>query len=284
MKPALFVVVTLATAPATASAEATSSDPAPPTEVAAVSAPRWARGVVDRVLTLPSGLVVAGGDVIAVNTVTTDMAGVSTTNMSWLADVAAGYGVTDDLEINLITPNYTFALDDFEAKGSLDVGVGYKLLRGAAGGKLEMIARGIGGYDLNAEVARPVRIGFHVQYNVTPRLGVFTHDIGVGNAGISLGVEGDKKPISLTLPIGVGYQVTPALWIEADTAPITSLNLANTSDVFISDVTPALATAVYNFMDGRVDALAYVGFANVQHAGDTYTFGAGLRYYAGKVD
>src|SRR6185436_12572204 len=180
------------TAPTPPTAPAVNATP----EAPAVT-PRWPRGVIDRPLTLPGQLVLAGGDVIGLNTVVMSPAG-STTSMGWLADVALGYGVNDDLEINAITPNYTFTLKDFEIKGPLDIGVGYKLLRGAAGGKLEMIARAISGYDLNASAVRPVRLGLHVQYNLTPTLAVFTHDIGLGNAGISIAVDGDPKPISLT--------------------------------------------------------------------------------------
>jgi hypothetical protein len=262
--------------------------PMPPTtpsvsaepDASAVSAPRWPHGVIDRPLTLPGELVVAGFDVLGLSTVAMD----STSSMGWLADVAIGYGVTSDLEVNAITPNYTFALTDFEIKGPLDVGVGYKLLRGAAGGKLEMIARAIGGYDLAAETVRPLRLGVHVQYNITAKLAVFTHDIGAGNAGLSIAVDGDPKPVGITLPVGIGYQVAPELWIEANTAPISMLNIANGSNQFISDITPLLATGVYNVMAGHLDAIGYFGFTDLQQAGDTVTFGVGLRYYAGNVD
>lgn len=252
------------------------ADDAPP-------APRWPHGVIDRPLTLPGTLVLAGGDVIGLNSVVMTETG-SSTSMGWLADVAFGYGINDDLEVNAITPNYTFALKDFEIKGPLDVGVGYKVLRGAAGGKLEMIARAIGGYDLNASALRPLRLGVHVQYNLTPTLAVFSHDIGLGNAGISIAVDGDPKPVTLTLPIGIGIQAAPELWIEADTAPISTLNLSGASNRFITDATPLLATAIYSVMAGHVDAIAYFGFGDVQAAGDTITFGVGLRYYAGAVD
>jgi hypothetical protein len=250
--------------------------------VAAVAgAPRWPRGAIDRPLTLPAELVVAGFDVVGASTVA--MAGASP-SLGWIAGLAAGYGVTDGLEINAVTPNYTFALKDFEIKGALDIGVGYKLLRGAAGGKLEMIARAIAGYDLNASAARPLRLGVHVQYNITPRIAVFTHDIGLGNAGLSIAVEGDPRPIGLTLPIGVGVQASPSLWIEADTAPFSMLDVSGGDTQSIGDVTPLLATAIYNLMDGHLDAIGYFGFTDLQQAADTVTFGVGVRYFAGRID
>jgi hypothetical protein len=259
------------------------ADPSLRSSPETASVPRWPRRVIDRPLTLPGELAVAGFDVIGLSTVTTTTMGTSS-SLGWLAGLAAGYGVTDSLEINAITPNYTFALTDFEIRGALDIGVGYKLLRGAAGGKLEVIARAIAGYDLNESAARPIRIGVHAQYNLTPRIAIFTHDIGVGNAGLSIAVEGDPRPIGLTLPIGVGAQVSPALWVEADTAPFSMLAIADGEDQLISDVTPLLATAVYNLMAGHLDAIGYFGFTDLQQASDTVTFGVGVRYFAGNVE
>jgi hypothetical protein len=252
-------------------------------ETPPVTTPRWPRGVIDRPLTLPAQLGVAGFDVLGLSTVETTMMQTSS-SLGWLASLAAGYGVTDSLEINAVTPNYTFALEDFEIKGALDLGVGYKLLRGAAGGKLEVIARAVAGYDLNASLARPIRLGVHAQYNITPKIAVFTHDIGLGNAGLSIAVDGESKPIGLTLPVGVGIQALPELWIEADTAPISMLSISDGDTQLISDVTPLLATAVYNLMAGHLDALGYFGFTDLQQAADTVTFGVGVRYYAGTVD
>lgn len=271
-----------APAPPATTADADRSLRASP-EAAMASMPRWPRRVIDRPLTLPGELVVAGFDVIGLSTVATTMMGTSA-SLGWLAGLAAGYGVTDSLELNAVTPNYTFALTDFEIRGALDIGVGYKLLRGAAGGKLEVIARVIAGYDLNASAARPIRIGVHAQYNLTPRIAIFTHDIGAGNAGLSIAVDGDPGTVGVTLPIGVGIQATPALWIEADTAPFSMLAIADGEHQLISDVTPLLATAIYNLMAGHLDAIGYFGFTDLQQASDTVTFGVGVRYFAGNVD
>jgi hypothetical protein len=42
-------------------------------------------------------------------------------------------------------------------------------------------------------------------------------------------------------------------------------------------------TGIYNTLGGRLDVLGYVGFSDAQHAGGTVVFGAGARYYAGKL-
>lgn len=198
--------------------------------------------------------------------------------------LTAGYGVTDDLEINTIAPTYGFTVDPSSSgKGPLDLGVGYKLLRGAAGGKLEVIARVVGGYDTGASAARPLRLGVQAQYNATPKVAIVSHDLGLGNAGLAIGLSGDKKPVIATLPVGVAFQATPTLWVELDTALASSISISNASTLTIADLTPALATAVFNTLDGRLDVLGYLGAGDVQHAGDTLVLGVGARYYVGKI-
>jgi hypothetical protein len=228
--------------------------------------------------------VLAGPDLLATNTLAVTMTS-SLSSLVETADLAVGYGVTDDLEINTLTPTYGLTLDpNGTAKGAFDVGVGVKLLRGALDGKLEVIARGVGGYDLSTSAARPIRLGVQVQYNATPKLAIVSHDIGLGNAGIAIGVDGMSKPIFVTLPVGVAFQATQELWIEADTALVPSVKInSDASNAFISDVTPVFATGIYNTLGGRLDVLGYVGFNDAQHAGDTILFGAGARYYIGKL-
>jgi hypothetical protein len=247
-------------------------------------APRWPRPVIDRPLTLPGGLVMAGPDVLATNTLAVTMTG-SSSSLAETADFAIGYGVTDDLEINTLTPTYGFTLrPEGSAKGVIDTGAGFKALRGALDGKLELIARAVGGYDLGAAMARPLRLGVQAQYNATPKLAIVSHDIGLGNAGISIGIGGMRKPSFLTLPVGVAVQATPELWIEADTALVASIEInSDASNTFISDVTPVFVTGIYNTLGGRLDVLGYVGFNDAQHAADTVLFGAGARYYVGKL-
>lgn len=250
-----------------------------------VAAPRFPGEVINRPLTLPSGLLLAGGDIIAFNRITVDMTNNTTrSSLGMSAAIALGYGVTDDLEVNTITPTYVFGVKDFEIEGSFDVGIGYKLLRGAAGGKLELIARAVLGYNAQDEALRPLRVGVHAQYNVTPQICIVSHDIGVGNAGLSIALDGDPKPIFGTLPIGVGIQATPQIYLELDTSLLTTLEISSSTTVSIADLTPIAVTFVYTTMARHLDVLAYAGFGDVQNAGDTYNVGIGVRYYAGSVD
>jgi len=263
-------------------APAMGTPPAAPADAAPAS--RWPRSVIDRPLTLPKGLLLAGPDLLIVKIPSVTVAGVTVGGGTGeLADIGVGYGVTDDLEINTITPTYTIPLHPGgSAKGPFDVGAGYKLLRGAAGGKLELIARVVAGYDINASAARPIRLGVHVQYNVTPKFAVFSHDTGNGNLGLSIAVDGDPKPVFLTIPVGAGFQATKELWVEADTT-LANIKVSNSVNTSIADATPLALTGVFNAMDGHLDVLGYVGFGDLQHAGDTVFFGVGARYYLGTL-
>ncbi len=250
-------------------------------------AARWPKGVIDRPLTLPAGLGLAGADVIIYTKVVDPSSTTGGTTVGVAPDIALGYGVTDDFEINTLTPTYAFpATPDGSIKGPLDAGIGYKLLRGALDGKLEVIARAVIGYDIEAEYFRPLRIGLQAQYNATPKIAILSHDTGLGNAGIGIFVDGPAgvdKPVYLTLPVGVAYQATPELWIEADTSIFSTINISNTTTNSISDVTPLAVTGIYNTLDGHLDLLGYFSFGDLQHAGDTISFGVGFRYYPGKV-
>jgi hypothetical protein len=262
-----------------------STDPVTDAAPAAAATPRYPTEVINRPLTLPAGLALAGADVIAFNSITVDATTMmSSSELGVAGALAAGYGVTDELEINTIAPTYAFALKEFEAKGALDVGVGFKLLRGALDGKLEVIARAVAGYDFKGEAARPIRIGIHAQYNATPKLCIVSHDLGLGNAGVSIAVDGDPKPVFATLPIGVGFQASSALYAEVNTAVLPILEISKTETQTIADVTPATLTLVYNTLEGHLDLLGYAGFGDLQEAGDTYSFGAGARYYLGAVE
>src|SRR5262245_8097792 len=173
---------------ATAATTATTGDAAAP-------AARYPRSVIARPLTLPAGLAMLGADASA-NHDFSSMGGAP----------IVGYGFTDDIEIQI---PYAFATKDFEIKGTLNGDIGYKLLRGAVGGKLEAIARVRGGYNLLDSAAAPLMIGVHVQYNITDTIAVISGTPGSQQLRISLADDAMMvKPIDLSLPIGVGYQPT----------------------------------------------------------------------------
>ncbi|HEY0482564.1 MAG TPA: hypothetical protein VGD37_33815 [Kofleriaceae bacterium] len=237
----------------------------------AAPAARYPRAVIARPLTLPEGLAMLGADV--------------TTNHDLSAMGGApivGYGITDDLEIQL---PYAFAAREFEAKGSLNLDVGYKLLRGAIDGKLEAIARVRGGYNLLTQTANPVMLGVHVQYNLTDTFAIISGFPGTQQLSIAVsdgGVMGGSKPVDFSVPISAGYQATPTLYLQLDTR-LARFNLSGSSNAFVfADTTPAALTAVYNVVNA-LDVQASIATDLSNAPGDALAFLIGARYYAGKL-
>jgi hypothetical protein len=248
---------------------------APVEDPAAAPAARWPRAVIARPLTLPGGLAQLGMDVTA-----------NTGDSTVLAMNVIGYGITDDLEA---TAFYAFSLKDFEVNGSFDIDVGYKLARGALDGKLEVIARGRAGYSALDETANPLRLGAHVQYNVTDKLALIT-------PGQQLVLElaedmaGDR-PVLFQLPVAVGFQAASELYLQLDT---TLAQIASSGNaLFGADTTPIALTAVYNAIPA-LDVLAAISLnltppestdpmAPTPGVGDTLAFLIGARYYLGKL-
>jgi hypothetical protein len=244
----------------TAVTAAPASAPAPPAE-------RYPRAVIARPLTLPAGLGVLGADATA-NHDFTAMAGAP----------IVGYGLTDDLEVQV---PYAFSARDFEIKGTLNADLGYKLLRGAADGKLEAIARIRGGYDLVAETATPLMIGVHVQYNLTDTLAIISGTPGSQQLRIALDDGGTgARPIDLSLPVGLGWQATGQLYFQLDTR-LVQLALHDASTVVLgADATPVALTAVYNVLPA-LDVQAVIATDLSNTPGDAVSFLLGARYYAG---
>lgn len=263
-----------------ASPPADPAAPAKPDDAAAPSA-RWPRAVIARPLTLPKGLAQVGADLGANN------------DFSVLtANVVAGYGISDDLEL---TGFYLFGLKDFEIKGSFDADIGYKLLRGAAGGKFEAIARVRAGYNVLGEISNPLRVGVQAQYNVTDKFGVITpgQQFSAALEEVTVaGVSGGRE-IFLQLPVALGYQATPELYVQLDTT-LAKIKIADSASAYIgADTTPIAVTATYNAMPA-LDVIGAIALnltppessdpmASDPGVGDTLTFLIGARYYLGKL-
>ena len=232
-------------------------------------APRYPRAVFARPLTLPANLLMLGAD--------------ASGNHDFSAMGGApivGYGITDKLEVQV---PYAFSTREFEAKGSVDVDVGYAVLRGALGGKLEAIARIRGGYNLLDETARPLMIGMHLQYSLTDRIALISGTPGTQQLRISLSEDADMlKPVDLGIPFGIGFQVTDLLYTQLDTK-LAQLDLSDSANsLIIRDATPVTLTVVYNVLDA-LDVQAAIGTDLSNDPGDAMTFLLGARFYAGKL-
>lgn len=117
--------------------------------------PAWPQAIIDRPLTLPSGVWAVGTDLD------------SSKSFDTIGDaLVLGYGITDELEVGL---SYGFSLRDFEAKGDVALDAGYALYRE---GKFELIGRGALGYSIAGEDLLPIGLGIQGQYTHNDRFAV----------------------------------------------------------------------------------------------------------------
>jgi hypothetical protein len=238
--------------PSSAAAE---PDPAPSS--------RYPRAVIDRPLTLPAGLLVLGGDAGGNH----DLSTVTGTPI-------AGIGITDALELQL---PYTFAARDFEARGSLAGDAGYMLVRGVLDGKLEVIARIRGGYDMAGSSALPLMTGVHLQYNVLPWLALISGAPGTEQVRVAL----DTGAVDVSVPLGIGVQAARTVYAQLDTR-LVQIDVHDSEHlVFGRDVTPLALTFVWNVIPS-LDVQAAVA-ADLNDAAEALSFLIGARYYAGKL-
>lgn len=246
------------------------SEPAPPA-TAEAPASRWPRAVFARQLTLPKSLLQLGIDLGA--------------NFDFSIETirpSVGYGITDKLEAGF---GYAYPINPFEIKGSFDPYVGFAVARGAAGGKLEIIARATTGYNVLTETVNPLQLGVQVQYSATSKLAIISNSLGATGGGgqLVIGLDGPTdapKPIKFVLPIAVGYQATPELYVQLDTT-LATIKIKDSANAFIgADSTPLALSAVYNAIPA-LDVLA--GISIDPNIDDTLAFAIGARYYLGTL-
>jgi hypothetical protein len=228
----------------------------------------WTQEAIGRPLTMPQGSFLAGfnasvapsgGELFETNPVV----------------LVAAVGVTDELELGV---NYTFTLADFEPWGGLRGGVGYAILRGAVGGRLEVIARAETGYDFESDNLAPFTIGPQIQLNLTSQLAVVSPATWLNVALAETENEG-QSPIFLNLPVGVLYQATPQIFLQLDTL-LASIEIADsTTTVFGADSVPLTLTA--GFTPIRTIDLGITVADDLRDAGDTLALGVFFRFYGG---
>jgi hypothetical protein len=129
-------------------ADQEASQPDPASLEAPAAADKWARWgqrYIDRPRTLPRGMIEAGGYLDFDRFAVVDAQGGSSSTTITRLFGAAGYGVSDQLELRV---SYGLALDEFEAKGPFSVGAALGLKEG----QLALAVAGDFVYDLLGEV------------------------------------------------------------------------------------------------------------------------------------
>lgn len=215
--------------------------------------------IIDRPRTTPAGQITVGGDLGYLK-----LGDFNTTALN----VGGLYGVNDKLEVGAA---YAFSLDEFEIKGDIGLHAAYGIL---TDGNLTVAADLGFGYDVLAEGLDPLALGAEVQFKVNDKLAVYSP-----GSQLSIALEGDVKPIDISLPVGVGYQATPQIWAFVDTS-IGTIEIADSATVlFGADVIPLGAGAFFS-PSNAMDFGARIGFPDLKEAGaDFLTVTASARLH-----
>ncbi len=206
--------------------------------------------IIDRPRTTPGGQITVEGDLGLL--LYKDLMGDSANSLS--LTVGGSYGVDDKIEVGA---SYGFALKEFEIKGAFLAHAAYSLIEG----NLSVAADVGGGYDVLGETAAPIGLGARVQFKVNDKLAVYSP-----GQQITIGLS-DPNPITLGLPVGVGYQASPALFAHVDTE-IANISIKDSSTtVFGADYIP-LAVGAYFSPSNTMDFGAAIHFFDLKNAGD----------------
>lgn len=240
--------------------EAALEPPSREVEPAADKWTRWGTRYIDRPRTLPRQMVEAGGylDIARVG----GDAAVTTVGLVG----AAGYGVSDQLEVRA---SYGLALDEFESKGPLSVGAAFGLAEGA----LAIAVTGDFLYDLNSEVGE-IGVGARARYLLSPTLAIYSQR----QLLVTVISDFELKPANLLLPIGVGFQLNPQLYLFGETElAVLDLKDSETLALF-ADYIPLTVGAVFSLSKKlEVGGLLYTDLKN--DAFDTMLFEGFARAY-----
>jgi len=204
--------------------------------------------LIMRPLTTPGGQITAGGDFLIL--IAPDPIGTS-------MGLALGgrYGVDDNIEVGA---SYVFSLKEFEAKGDLGVEAAYRIMDG----NLAVAADVATGYSLIGEAIEPLQLGARVRFRLNDQLSIQS-----GGGQLSIALDGGPTPITLGLPVGVGYQASPQLFAFV-TTELASISISNSETVvFGADYIPLTAGAFFS-PSNTMDVGASIGWFDLKEASD----------------
>lgn len=233
-----------------------------------------------RPLTTPAGQITVGGDFgfIMLPDPLDDGA---------LLFVGGKYGVNEKLEVGAL---YGIALSpEFDAKGPLFAEGAFSIMDG----NLSVAANAGFGYDLGGEQLLPLTAGARVRFRVDDKLSI-TSGGGSGDPitsfivpghlnGHQLSIaldaeEGQPKPVTLSLPIGVSYQVSPQIHAYVNTS-IGTLSISDSDSVFFgADLIPLTVGGFFS-PSNTMDFGASVGWFDLKDNSDVLSIYASARLH-----
>nr|HEX4315069.1 hypothetical protein [Kofleriaceae bacterium] len=274
---------------ASGGAPATPAAPAATTTAAPAAGGDWMQ-LDQRPLLIPTGKLAIDAIVpfFAVHTIEIDPTTgqeSDSTDLSIGASVAVNYGVNDKLEVG---GGYAFNLKDFDATGTL-YGHGAYLVSHTD--KMDIGVAAALSFDLHSSGDVDLAAGAWIRYRLAPKLTLFTGqpamipDLPVGGFGGFIGPTGyqftanlnNGNAVELGIPVGVGYQATPNVWVYGQTLLANLVLNGGGDNAFIfSDFIPITLGAWYS-MD-KLDVGASFG-DDLKNAGDFYAITLNARYW-----
>lgn len=251
----------------------------------------WSKSVIDRPLVLGKGQLAAYGDFDIFRLSFTDP--VSMTSATATAEglsLGAGYGVTDKITAGV---NYAFSIHDFEIKGPLTLFGSLDIMHND---KLSVAANADILINLGDTTTETLQAGLGVRYKVTPKVAVFTGGgsfpgalLAFGSAygplagspvgqHLAIGLN-SNAPISFDIPVGVGLQATPELYVGVSTA-LAHIGISNDDNAFFgADYIPVNVGALFA-VNEKIDAGAFLNLPDMKEIQfDLMFIGITARYH-----
>lgn len=215
--------------------------------------------IIMRPLTTPGGQITVGGDVAILIIPDLDT-GIG-------LGFSGRYGLDEKIEVGA---GYGLALaPEFDAKGDLFVAGAYNIMEG----NLSVSADIQTGYDLFSETVDPLEIGARVRFRLNDQLAIQS-----GGGQLNIALDGDPKPITLDVPVGVAYQASPALYAFLNTN-LASISISESETlVFGSDFIPLQVGAFFS-PSNTMDVGASIGWFDLKEASDTLVIGLSGRLH-----
>jgi hypothetical protein len=280
-----------------AQVEDPAAPPPPPdgtTPAATTTDSAWPLAINDRPLTLATGKFEIHGGLPIATTSTANAMGMTSSSTSESLAIGATYGVAPKIEVGA---DYAFRINpDASAKGFLDFHAGYMALHS---GKLDVSF--VAGLSMlfvdtvdtmgmaTTNTYASIQVGAAVRYQLAPKISIFTGNPGTPNGlpgfltfvfppiayQLSFGIN-NSGPAYLALPVGVGLQATPNIYLFAATN-IATIKIANASNsVIFSDAIPLAVGGFYSMP--KLDVGVQIS-DDLKNAGDLYILQLMARYY-----
>jgi hypothetical protein len=220
------------------------------------------QAVIDRPRTLPAG----EGEALASLVYTRPSADPAIADRLAL-ELGAGYGVTRAVDVAVMYPLALRPSLSGDTSASADVGVTF--LRG----RVSAAARVRGGWVHGAAPVAPFELGVEAQWRVSAHVALFTDA-----RQLSIGVSGERKPITLALPVGVAVQAAPSVYVQLATRAC-SLGLRNhDTKLFGRDGEP-VSLRVFVSPTNALDLFAGAALLSADRPRDRFAFALGARLF-----